>query len=210
MAAVAGAVADEIQQHLFGIENLQRIIVNNGGDIALWGAPDENFSIGIVDEFSTVLNSDISARVSLDASDHINGIATSGWRGRSQSLGIADAVTVFASNASVADAAATLIANEVNVQSGSVYRQPASSRYPDSDLGEQLVTVEVLSLDEREIAHALCAGEDFTRSLLQDSIIDAGVISLQGHYRVFGGLENRLTIPSSQNSLASLSPDDSP
>ena len=45
----------------------------------------------------------------------MRGIATSGWRGRSFSLGIADAVTVLAATAAEADAAATVIANAVDL-----------------------------------------------------------------------------------------------
>ena len=43
----------------------------------------------------------------IGADQPVGGIATSGWRGRSQSLGIADAVTVLADTAARADAAAT-------------------------------------------------------------------------------------------------------
>ena len=45
----------------------------------------------------------------------MRGVATSGWRGRSFSLGIADAVTVLARTGAAADAAATIIANAVDL-----------------------------------------------------------------------------------------------
>lgn len=197
MAAVAGAVADDVQQSMIGIDRLRRIIVNNGGDIALWGMPGECFSIGIIDELSAALSSDIPAQVRFDTSVGINGVATSGWRGRSQSFGIADAVTVFANNASVADAAATLVANQVNVQSESVQREPANNRYPDSDLGERLITVDVQGLTDSEITSALSAGEAYAEAIIRKSIINSVVIALEGNYRVLGelGRASRLSRP---------------
>ena len=71
----------------------------------------------------------------------VRGIATSGWRGRSFSLGIADAVTVLADDAAMADAAATVIANAVDLPGHpNILRVPARSLAPDSDLGDQFVT----------------------------------------------------------------------
>ncbi len=66
----------------------------------------------------------------------MRGIATSGWRGRSFSLGIADAVTVLADSAAMADAAATIIANAVDLPGHpAVERKPARDLAPDNDLG---------------------------------------------------------------------------
>ena len=73
--------------------------------------------------------------------DPVRGIATSGWRGRSFSLGIADAVTVLAATAAKADAAATIIANAVDLPNhAAITRVPAREIAPDNDLGERLVT----------------------------------------------------------------------
>ena len=52
----------------------------------------------------------------------VRGIVTSGWRGRSFSLGIADSVTVLAQSAAMADAAAPVIANAVNVAHPGIVR----------------------------------------------------------------------------------------
>src|SRR5262249_37630583 len=48
MAAVAGAVAEEILGAMTGAATLERAYVNNGGDIALHLAPDTDFTIGLV------------------------------------------------------------------------------------------------------------------------------------------------------------------
>ncbi len=91
-------------------------------------------------------------RAAIRAGDGIRGIATSGWRGRSHSLGIADAVTVLAATASAADAAATIIANAVDLPGHpAIARRPARALSPDSDLGTRLVTVGVGALPAAEI-----------------------------------------------------------
>ena len=71
----------------------------------------------------------------------MRGIATSGWRGRSFSLGIADSGTVIAASAAAADAAATLIANAVKSSIRRIVRRRANELEDDSDLGDLLVTV---------------------------------------------------------------------
>src|SRR5262249_25234268 len=49
MAAVAGAVAEEILGAMLAAAALERAYVNNGGDIALHLAGDEQFTVGLVD-----------------------------------------------------------------------------------------------------------------------------------------------------------------
>jgi hypothetical protein len=81
------------------------------------------------------LRTDAQAEVRYESP--VRGIATSGWRGRSFSLGIADSVTVLAATAAEADAAATIIANAVDVaHAGIIVRRPACSLKDDSDLGD--------------------------------------------------------------------------
>src|SRR5260370_29537491 len=88
--------------------------------------------------------------------DLVRGIATSGWRGRSFSLGIADAVTVLAAQAAAADAAATIIANAVDLPGHpAIVRVPARELAPDSDLGDMPVTQGVGELAGEEVNQAL-------------------------------------------------------
>jgi ApbE superfamily uncharacterized protein (UPF0280 family) len=113
----------------------------------------------------------------------VRGIATSGWRGRSQSLGIADAVTVLARSAAEADAAATLIAsavNPVNFDHPAIERRPARSLKEDSDLGDLPVTVGVATLPPREVAAALQSGAARAGELQSRGLIYAAYLSLQG------------------------------
>jgi uncharacterized protein len=184
MAAVAGAVAEEILDAMTSAARLARAYVNDGGDIALHLKDGENFVVGMVE---------LPARPSLfgttriESGHPIRGIATSGWRGRSFSLGIADAVTVLASTAAKADAAATIIANAVDLPGSSkVERVPACELAPDSDLGELLVTQSVGDLTVDEIGDALAAGVHMAESLRESRLICAAALHLQGEARIVG------------------------
>jgi ApbE superfamily uncharacterized protein (UPF0280 family) len=170
MAAVAGAVADEI---LEAMQPSGRAYVNNGGDIAIHLPAGDAFDAGIV---SNPLRPMVDATLRLEQSC---GVATSGWRGRSQSLGIADAVTVVARNAAEADAAATLIANAVNAPHPSIRRLPARQVKEDSDLGDLPVTVEVGALPVQTVRAALDAGAATARVMRARGLIRAAYLALQ-------------------------------
>jgi uncharacterized protein len=180
MAAVAGAVADEIAT-CFARAGIRRAYVNNGGDIALHLMPGERYELGLVTRLEAPA---IDGRFAIDAAAPVRGVATSGWRGRSFSLGIADAVTVLAANAAAADAAATLIANRVDVASPAIARRPANELRDDTDLGARLVTVAVGALSRDEVRQALLSGAAFAEQLRQEGLIAAAALSLQGESRV--------------------------
>jgi len=180
MAAVAGAVADEILQAMLRERNLLKAYVNNGGDIALHLAEGNAFTLGVV---NNVDNPAIDATITLDASMPVRGLATSGWRGRSQSLGIADAITVFAADAAAADAAATMVANAVNVRHEAIRRMPARELRADSDLGELPVTVAVGTLPAPVRAEALASGCERANALQRQGLIFAAYLALQGEVR---------------------------
>lgn len=184
MAAVAGSVAEEILAAMLGAATLDRAYVNNGGDIALHLGEGEHFSVGLMDrpDHDGVLR---KMRVSSD--DPVRGIATSGRHGRSFSLGIADAVTVLAMAASQADAAATVIANAVNLPGHpAITRTPANELQPDSDLGARLVTRDVGELLQNEIAAALESGAECARELFDRGLIEGAVLQLCGDMLVIG------------------------
>jgi uncharacterized protein len=125
----------------------------------------------------------VDGQFHLDAALGVRGVATSGWRGRSLSLGIADSVTVLAATAAGADAAATLIANAVNVVDARIQRAPASSVRDDSDLGNLLVTVEVPALPRSTVAQALSAGAAFAEAEIASGRVFAAALCLQGRVR---------------------------
>ena len=196
MAAVAGSVAEELVA-CFDDPRIDRAWVNNGGDIALQLRPGHAVDVGTVaDLLRAYAGRAPEGRFSVDAGSPVRGIATSGWRGRSFSLGIADAVTVLARTASVADAAATVIGNAVDIDSPAVRRRPASSVRDDSDLGDRLVTVAVAPLSADEVETALGSGVREAEAQIAAGRVVAAVLQLQGRVRVCG------TIAVSHPSLA--------
>ena len=184
MAAVAGSVAEEILGAMVGAAALDRAYVNNGGDIALHLVQGEQFTVGLIDRPDS---QGLMRTMVIGADDPIRGIATSGRHGRSFSLGIADAVTVLARTASQADAAATIIANAVDLPGHpAVIRMPADELHPDKDLGARLVTRAVGTLSESEIEQALEAGADCARRLLTAGLIEGAALRLKGETVVVG------------------------
>jgi ApbE superfamily uncharacterized protein (UPF0280 family) len=184
MAAVAGAVAEEILGAMTGAARLERAYVNNGGDIALHLADGEQFTVGLMDRPDA---QGLMRTTIVHADDPVRGVATSGRHGRSFSLGIADAVTVLARTASEADAAATIIANAVDLPSHpAIVRVPAHDLQPDSDLGARLVTRGVGELSDGEIGEALDAGARCARELLSAGLIEGAALRLLGETTVVG------------------------
>jgi ApbE superfamily uncharacterized protein (UPF0280 family) len=184
MAAVAGSVAEEILGVMQSVAQLTRAYVNNGGDIALHLGGDEEFTVGLMDRPD---GHGLLRTMTIRAADPIRGIATSGRHGRSFSLGIADAVTVLARTASRADAAATVIANAVDLpEHPAIVRCPANEVQPDSDLGARLVTRDVGELSEHEIEDALEAGHRCARKLLAAGLIEGAALRLHGETIVVG------------------------
>ncbi len=186
MAAVAGAVADELLAAMTAAAPLARAFVNNGGDIAVHLARGETLDIGVAGDMSCGPLPAASGRIRIASGHGIAGVATSGWGGRSFSLGIADSVTVLAASAAAADAAATLIANAVTIDSPAVSRQPASALDPDSDLGERPVTTHVGSLTIAEITAALDSGCRVAESYRISGLIVAAALTLQGETLTVG------------------------
>jgi len=182
MAAVAGAVAQEILEVMTSAARLSKAYVNDGGDIALHLEAGEHFVIGMVERPD---RPSLFGTATVSSEDAIRGIATSGWRGRSFSLGIADAVTVLAEGAAQADAAATIIANAVDLPGNSrIARVPARSLAPDSDLGELLVTQGVGILSAEDVERALQAGMAVAEGLAAEGLIHSAALHLGGETRV--------------------------
>lgn len=183
MAAVAGAVADHLADVAMAAAPLSRVLVNNGGDIAIRVVNGARARVAVAD----LGQGGFPAHIDLTAADQIGGVATSGWRGRSHSLGIADAVTVLARTASQADAAATIIANAVDLPGHpAIARCPANELQPDSDLGVRLVTRNVGALDECEIEDALRAGVRRAQQLLASGLIEGAALRLLGETALVG------------------------
>ena len=189
MAAVAGSVAQELIA-FYERPGMRRAWINNGGDIALHLAAGQSARVGVFadlarfDPLSQRGPLQTDGQFDVRAETPVRGIATSGWRGRSFSLGIADSVTVLAPSASQADAAATLIANAVDVQDEGIRRLPASECKDDSDLGDIPVTVDVAPLAPAQVQRALSAGAQCARELQHAGLVWAVALVCQGQWRV--------------------------
>ena len=183
MAAVAGAVADHMLAALVRDRTLDKAYVNNGGDIAFTLSPGATLTAGLVADYHLPA---LDATCLLKQDFPVRGIATSGWKGRSHSLGIADSVTVLADDAASADVAATLIANQVAADDPSIERKPACDLDPDSDLGKRLVTTGVGPLKAAVIATALDRGAVVANNMMRAGHIRAAVLVLQQNYRSVG------------------------
>ena len=184
MAAVAGAVAEAVLAAM-RVPGINRASVNNGGDIALFLAPGaEPWRLGVVVDPQ---NPASPGTIRIGPRDRCRGVATSGAKGRSHSLGIADSVTVLAADAPTADVAATLLGNAVDLPGHpAIRRAPADTLSPDSDLGARLVTVSVGALSAADIARALDVGENMADALLAAGRIEGAVLVLQGQVRLVG------------------------
>ena len=179
MAAVAGAVAEEILRAMTSAAQITRAFVNNGGDIAIHLGQEERYRIGMVERPD---RPSLFGKFEVSYALPVRGVATSGWRGRSFSLGIADAVTVLAETATMADAAATIIANAVDLPDHhpAIVRVPANEIAPDSDLGSRLVTRAVGLLCPADVASALDSGQRMARDCAARGLIFAAALHLQG------------------------------
>ena len=196
MAAVAGAVAEEILDAMTSASTLFKAYVNDGGDIALHLAAGEQFVVGMVERPD---RPSLFGTATIYSHQPIRGLATSGWGGRSFSLGIADAVTVLAHRASAADAAATLIANAVDLPNHpAIHRVPARSISPDSDLGDLLVTQNVGPLSPEDVNFALASGSALARQLLEEGLIYAAALHLRGETRIVSADDHSLTLTDCQ------------
>ncbi len=180
MAAVAGAVADEILAAMRAGAQLSRAWVNNGGDIALHLAPGARpFQVAMPGR----------GQIALGAESPVRGVATSGRGGRSLSMGIADSVTVLARDAAAADAAATLIANDVDLPGHkAIARARACDLQPDSDLGARLVVTGLGPLAPCDIARALEGGAARAGAMHAAGLIHSAALFLRGQYRYAGPL----------------------
>lgn len=189
MAAVAGAVADTVLEAMVR-PGVRRAAVDNGGDIALFLAPGAPaYTIGVAIDTGGPRRTaavPVTHRLHLEAGAPWRGVATSGWRGRSLSRGIADSVTVVAADGARADAAATMVANAVDVDHPAVRRAAANSVRDDSDLGTLPVTVDVGPLPADAIEAALQAGLACARDGMARGLLAGAMLVLAGRWRAVG------------------------
>lgn len=196
MAAVAGAVAQELIA-CYERAGIARAWVNNGGDIALHLAAGQSLRVGLLADlgsFEPAHGAQLDGDFTVHASLPVRGVATSGWRGRSFSLGIADSVTVLAGTAAQADAAATVVANAVNLHDERIVRRPARELKDDTDLGDLPATVDVPALGDESACDALRAGQRRARDLRAAGLIWSALLVCQGWCATLEGPPRRMLV----------------
>ncbi len=176
LAAVAGTASDEVADFIFA-KGGTKIIVDNGGDIAIRLREGEVAKVGV--------KTKVDARepaylISIDSNMGIGGVATSGLGGRSFTKGIASAATILSGAASVSDAAATVIGNFTNVEDVNIARSLAEEIYPDTDIAGEWVTTRVGVLSQEKVAEALNRGLSKAYSICQKGLIHGALIALKG------------------------------
>ncbi|KKM10445.1 hypothetical protein SY88_13675 [Clostridiales bacterium PH28_bin88] len=181
MAAVAGTFADLVADFTVD-QGATKVLVNNGGDIALRLKPGESTRVGIAPRLQVGMATHF---IPLDFNSKVGGVATSGLGGRSFTLGVADAVVSVARNAALADACATLIGNYTNVEFPGVTRRPARELDPDTDIPDLLVTTCVGQLPEWAVEKALDGGVAKAKQLAEKNLILGAVIFVAGRVRMW-------------------------
>ncbi|MCP4048404.1 MAG: UPF0280 family protein [Gammaproteobacteria bacterium] len=191
MAAVAGTIADFVADHLF-TEKVTKVIVDNGGDIAIRLNPGETARVGFRPDIESQQITHVIELVSEPPDFSTWGVNTSGMGGRSLTRGIASAVTAFAGTSSVADAAATAIANNCFAADDNIRQVPARLIDPNTDLGDMLITVDGSGLSEMTYEKALNSGLDKANLLVKKDIIRGALLSVGGKMGVTPDFSQRV------------------
>lgn len=189
LAAVAGASSDVVADFIIS-RGGTKVIVDNGGDIAIRLKEGEVARVGIKTEIDAEKPSYV---VSFDSTMCLGGVATSGLGGRSFTKGVASAATVVASNASLADAAATVIGNFTNVEDPLIVRSLAETLYPETDIPGQWVTTKVGKLSREKVGEALMKGLKKGEEISQKGSIKGAFIAVQGKAVWTRSLDSLLT-----------------
>ena len=191
MAAVAGTIADEVADFLFE-RGITKVVVDNGGDVAIRADREDPITVGIRPD---VNDQAVSYVIGLDPDFHSHGVATSGLGGRSLTRGIASAASVVARTASLADAAATAVANASFLADDQVFRRPAEELDPYTDIAGLDVTVKVGLLSEEKKNRAVSQAIRRAEELVQREVILGAFVAVQGVHGMTRYLRDRLIEP---------------
>lgn len=188
MAAVAGSISDEVADFLFRRRDITKVVVNNGGDIAVRLRGNDSVTVG---GKVGLEESGLSYTLAIVVNDGVGGVATSGLGGRSFTKGIASAAMVLASSAALADAAATVLGNATNVSDARIERRLAGELDPDTDIFDELVTVRAGDLEEEKIEEALHNGLAEASRLQKEGEILGALLVVKGRWVKTGWLSEK-------------------
>ncbi|MBN2032059.1 MAG: UPF0280 family protein [Deltaproteobacteria bacterium] len=188
MAAVAGTIADGVAEFLFA-RGMTKVVVENGGDISVRLESDEFVTVGIRPEVGF---RKISHIIALGSERRSWGVATSGLGGRSLTRGVASGVTTVARTASLADAAATAVANASFVEDTQVIRRPAEEVDPYTDIPGLFVTVKAGVLNEAVKNLAVERAMSRAEELVSKDVILGAFVAVQGKIGMTQFVRDRL------------------
>jgi len=188
MAAVAGTIADAVADFLFE-RGMTRVLVDNGGDVAIRCCDGEPVTVGIR---PNVESERIAQVMVLGPERTAWGIATSGLGGRSLTRGVLEAATVVAADASLADAAATAVANASYVEDSAVVQAPAEAIDPHTDIAGLRVTAGVGPLPEEKKNQAVNQAIRRAEKLIDNNIVLGAFVACQGRTAMTRFIAERL------------------
>jgi len=188
MAAVAGTIADGVASFL-SRRGMTRIIVNNGGDVAIRTAPGESVKVGIRPSLS---RGDIADILTVGGERPSWGVATSGLEGRSLTRGVASAATIIAGSASLADAAATAVANASYVGDNTVIQRPAEELDEQTDIPGMAVTIKAGPFTEEKKDLALSQAMKKAVALINKGLVYGAYIVVDGKITMTDFVRDRL------------------
>lgn len=174
LAAVAGSFSEYALEKAISY-GAGRIIINNGGDIALKDMEGNSINVGIP------LENNLNGKklvFKVDSSSCIEGICTSGFGGRSFTKGIADKAVALSIKASIADVCATFMANETNIDDENIVRALAEEIDSVTDIKGHVVTLKIGKLTKEKRQKALINGYSVAEKLYADNLIKRGAIIL--------------------------------
>ena len=181
LIAVAGAGADEVADFIFNTGRANKVVVNNGGDIAIRLKDDGVVRVGIKTDLT---DQTVTHVLTVTATGAIGGVATSGFGGRSFTRGIANAAVAIAEDATSADVAATLIGNAADVESPTVIKVLAKELFRETDIPDLWVTKSVGHLEKFQIEEALDRGMQKAETLQEKGLILGAFLAIRDQYRI--------------------------
>jgi len=181
LICVAGAGADEVADFIFDMGEPSKVIVNNGGDIAIRLKNQEVVKVGI----KTDLNEKAVTHILMvTPAEGIGGVATSGFGGRSFTRGIANAAVAVAKDATLADVAATLVGNAADVECPAVVKVLAKELYEGTDIPDLSVTKSIGHLEKFQIEEALDRGMEKAETFREMGLISGAFLAIKDQYRI--------------------------
>lgn len=169
-AAIAGAIADVVADAIVEA-GASKVIVDNGGDIAIRLHEGESVKVGIAP-----IKYVCTHIIEVTADSGIGGIATSGLGGVGFTKGIATAATALAKKASIADASSTAVGNATFIRGVRAFRCRAKLLDPDSDISDQEVTLRVGEVSKLSAVRAIENGLKVADKLMKNGILKGAII----------------------------------